>query len=286
VFVGGDIVMEKEKIILSKEKETLLIPLYCKALESKKQSPILYDKKALEMIDNIEYDFDKLDIPKQTYVTLCMRAKQFDEYVKRYLKTDPDSIVIHLGCGLDSRFDRVDNNRVEWYDLDFPEVIELRKDFFKETDRYHLIPSSVMELSWLDEIKKSKRPVIILAEGLFMYLKEEEIKILLHVFLKQFARSIILFDAFSEITAKGVKNHPSMKKTGATIHWGINHAENIETWNNGIHLEEEWYFSQSNEIKKLDFWYRLLFTVMNLFPIARKAHRIVVFRLEKQYKYF
>lgn len=101
-----------------------------------------------------------------------------------------------------------------------------------------------MELSWLGEIKKSKRPVIILAEGLFMYLKEKEIKSLMNVFIEQFAGSTIIFDAFSD-------------------------------------LEEEWNFSQSNEIKKMDFWYRLLFKVMNLFPIARKAHRIFVFRLEK-----
>ncbi|MEM3502941.1 MAG: hypothetical protein QXJ06_03120 [Candidatus Aenigmatarchaeota archaeon] len=46
--------MSKEKIKLEKEKETLLIPLYCKYLESQKQTPIIEDKKAVEIINSIE----------------------------------------------------------------------------------------------------------------------------------------------------------------------------------------------------------------------------------------
>ena len=170
--------MEKEKIKLRKEKETLLIPLYCKALESKKETPIIIDNKAVELVSRIEYDYVQLKIPKQTHVTICMRAKQFDNYVREFLQKYPKSIVVHLGCGLDSRFNRVDNGTVEWYDLDYPEVIELRKSFCQETDRYHLIPSSVMDLTWLDHLSGKNRPFIFLAEGLFMYLREEEVKLL------------------------------------------------------------------------------------------------------------
>jgi len=272
--------MDKEKIKFKKEKETLLIPLYCKYLESQKTSPIIKDEKAIEIVNGIEYDFEHLEIPKQTYVTVCMRAKQFDNYAKKYLTNVPESIIIHLGCGLDSRFNRVDNGKVEWYDLDFPEVIELRKHFYKATDRYHLISSSVMELNWLELINPNKnKPVIILAEGLFMYLKEEEIKTLFKALQDKFTKSIIIFDSYSEMTAKGIKNHPSIKKTGAIINWGINHAKDIELWDNKIHLIEEWYFTQSVELSKLDLGYRLVFKFMGLFPIAKKAHRILVFQL-------
>ena len=268
-----------EKVVFTKERETLLIPLYCKAVESNKQFPIIIDKKAQEIVSSTEYDYQSLDIPKQTYVTLCMRAKQLDEYVNEYLLLNPDSVVIHLGCGLDSRFERVDNNILQWYDLDFPDIIELRKKFFQETDRYHLIPSSVTDLSWLDSIDDKTGPVIILAEGLFMYLKEEEIRLLFKTFIEHFTQSTLIFDAFSEITAKGVKNHPSLKKTGAVIGWGINNAKDIETWHDDIHFKEEWFFSNSPEVDKLDSGYRLLFKIMNLFPIARRAHRILVFQL-------
>lgn len=272
--------MEKEKIKLRKEKETLLIPLYCKALESKKETPIIIDNKAVELVSRIEYDYVQLKIPKQTHVTICMRAKQFDNYVREFLQKYPKSIVVHLGCGLDSRFNRVDNGTVEWYDLDYPEVIELRKSFCQETDRYHLIPSSVMDLTWLDHLSGKNRPFIFLAEGLFMYLREEEVKLLILTLKKKFSGSTLVFDSYSALTAKNVKHHPSIKKTGATIHWGIDDAHDIEKWNAGIHLIKEWYFTQSEEIRKLDIVYRIIFKIAGLFPVARKAHRILVFQLQ------
>lgn len=271
--------MDKEKVKLRKEKETLLIPLYCKYLESQKDSPIIKDEKAIEMVNSIEYDYEQLQIPKQTYVTICLRVKQFDNYVNNFLMAEPDSIVIHLGCGLDNRFKRVDNNAVEWYDLDFPEVIELRKHFYQETERYHFISSPVMELNWLDSINAKNKWVIILAEGLFMYLKEEEVKLLFQSFQNKFSINTIIFDSYSALTAKSIKNHPSIKKTGAVIRWGIDNAKDIESWGNKIYLKEEWYFTQSDEINKLDIGYRILFKLMSLFPMARKAHRILVFQI-------
>ncbi|HER24684.1 MAG TPA: class I SAM-dependent methyltransferase [Candidatus Atribacteria bacterium] len=271
--------MDKEKVKLRNEKETLLIPLYCKYLESQKDSPIIKDEKAIEMVNSIEYDYEQLQIPKQTYVTICLRVKQFDNYVNNFLMAEPDSIVIHLGCGLDNRFKRVDNNAVEWYDLDFPEVIELRKHFYQETERYHFISSPVMELNWLDSINAKNKWVIILAEGLFMYLKEEEVKLLFQSFQNKFSINTIIFDSYSALTAKSIKNHPSIKKTGAVIRWGIDNAKDIESWGNKIYLKEEWYFTQSDEINKLDIGYRILFKLMSLFPMARKAHRILVFQI-------
>ena len=273
--------MKKEKIKLEKEKETLLIPLYCKALESKKELPIISDNKAIEIVDKIEYDYTQLKIPRQTHVTICMRAKQFDNYVGEFLQKYPKGIVVHLGCGLDSRFSRADNGTVTWYDLDYPEVIKLRKSFYQETARYHLIPSPVMEFKWIDNLLNKKGPFIFLAEGLFMYLKEEEVKLLILTLQKKFSGSTLIFDNYSVLTAKNVKHHPSLKKTGAIIHWGIDDAHDIEKWNPGIHLIEEWYFTQSEEIRKLDIVYRIIFKIAGLFPMARKAHRILVFQLNE-----
>lgn len=272
--------MNKEKVQLKKEKETLLIPLYCKALESEKNNPIIEDKKALEIIDKIEYDFEQLKVPKQTFVTICIRAKIFDNYVKSFLKEDPETTFIHIGSGLDSRFLRVDNGKLQWYDLDYPEVVELRKLFYEESDRYHMIGSGVMELDWTQKIVKTNHQYVFLAEGLFMYLKEEEVKKLLLTLQKEFPGCYIVFDSYSETTAKGVKNHPSLKKTGVEVKWGINDARKIENWGNNLKYVEEKYFTDSEEIAKLDRGYRLTFKIASLFPIAKKAHRIVAFQLK------
>jgi O-methyltransferase involved in polyketide biosynthesis len=109
--------------------------------------------------------------------------------------------------------------------------------------------------------------------------KEEEIKALFKAFSNTFSKSIVIFDCYSELTAKGIKNHPSIKKTGAVIHWGVDNAKDIESWGDNIHLIEEWHFTQSDDLDKLDPGYRFLFKIMGLFPIAKKAHRIVVVQL-------
>lgn len=268
------------RLELDKEKETLLIPLYSKAKESIKPNPIIYDKKALEIIDLIEYDSSQLNIPSKTEITLCMRAKQFDNYTKVYLKNNPKSTVVHLGCGLDSRFNRVDNGTVEWYDLDFPEVIELRKSFYKESHRYHMIPSSVTDFTWIDYVNPKEGPFLFLAEGLLMYLKEDEVKDLFHLIRDFFPKCYFIFDAFNKLTVRGINRHPSIRKTKASINWGINDSKKLEEWDRGIKLIDEWYFTDSMEISKLSLGYKAIFRLMDFLPIAKKSHRIIVVSIE------
>jgi O-methyltransferase involved in polyketide biosynthesis len=270
--------MAKQKIRLSQEKETLLVPLYSKAVESQRIRPLIIDPKAEAILGEIEYDFRELHVPKQTLVTLAMRAKKLDSYVCDYVNQTENPVVIHLGCGLDSRILRVKPAKGEWYDLDYPDVIELRKKFYDETAHYHMLPSSVTDYSWLDQVK-GNGPACIIAEGLLMYLHEEDVKQLFIHLRKRMPHSEIAFDAYSRLTAKGANNHPSIKKTGAKIHWGIDNPKQIESWGSGIHLLEEWYFTDSEDIRLLGSWDKALFKIMGLFPAAKKAHRILHFRL-------
>lgn len=270
--------MEKQKVKLTQEKETLLVPLYGKAIASQRPHPIIVDPKAKEILDGVDYDFRELKIPHKTSLMMAMRAKKLDSHVQEYLDRTPDPAVLHLGCGLDSRVLRVKPEKGEWYDLDFPEVIELRKKFYDETDNYHMIPSSVTELSWLDCVKGNGHAYII-AEGLLMYLHEEEVKQLFIALQKRLPSSEISFDAYSRFTAKSANNHPSIKKTGARLHWGLDDFVEIKDWGTGIELLEEWYFSSSKDIPYLGFWDRFMFRTMGAFRAANIAHRILHVRL-------
>ena len=270
--------MEKQKIKLTEEKETLLVPLYSKALESQRPHPIMVDPQAEEILQEIDYDFKELHVPRQTLITLAMRAKKLDMYVNEYLQQAENPIVLHLGCGLDSRVLRLKFFQGAWYDLDYPEVIELRKKFYTETSHYHLLASSVTDLSWLDQVQENG-PACIIAEGLLMYLHEEEVKQLFLSLGKRFPGSEISFDAYSRLTAKSANRHPSIRKTGAQLHWGIDEAKQIESWGEGIKLLEEWYFTDSPDIPALETWTRLLFRTMGSFRAAQKAHRLLHFRL-------
>ena len=124
----------------------------------------------------------------------------------------------------------------------------------------------------------ARGPACIIAEGLFMYLDEAEIRALIGRLLDRFPAGVLAFDSYSATAARGIGRHPSIRKTGAVVKWGINAAQDMESWDARLHLADEWYFTQSPELAKLDRGYRLLFKIMGLFKAAKKAHRILVFK--------
>ena len=264
-----------QKVLFTEAQETLLITLYCKALPN----PIFHDPFSQEILEQIDYDFEQLKVPVQTLNTVRMRAKRIDAYAHSFLSEFPRATVIHLGCGFDSRNQRQDNGLVYWYDLDMPDVIELRKKLYTETDRYMMIGASVHELTWLDAIPAEGLPVMVIAEGLLMYLTEDDVRALILKLGENFPRCHLVCDVFSQMTAKRVGHHPSLKKTGATVRWGIDNAIEIERWSNDIHLKEEWFFTQSEDIDKLGLVFSLAFKFAGLFSAARMAHRILYYIL-------
>ena len=277
--MGQQQVERKEKILLTEAQETLLIPLISKSRVSQGKHITFIDTKTEEILANIEYDFAKLRVPQKTAVTVRMRAHKFDDYTKAFIDDHPDALVLHLGCGLDSRFLRVDNGRVRWTDLDLPDVIALRQKYYQETNRYRMVASSVIDLKWMDVIAYQNEPILVIAEGLFMYLQEPEVKELILALRERFPGVHLIFDAFSTITAERIRKHPSLAKTGAAIHWGIDDAKEIQTWADGISFIEEWFFTQSNDIPQLDRGYRIAFKLASFLKLAQKAHRILYFKL-------
>ncbi len=163
-------------------------------------------------------------------------------------------------------------------------MIELRKKFYPETATYRMIASSVTNLGWVDSIplaaaKTEAQPVFVVAEGLLMYLHESEVRALICCLRERFPGCHLACDAFSKLTADRIQAHPSIQKTGASIHWGIDDARQIETWAEGIHLKEEWYFSQSSDIARLSWFCRLMFRLTSGIPAAQKAQRLLYYTL-------
>ena len=270
--------MQSQKIQFSEEKETLLVTLFSKAWAARQTPPLLEDAKAIEMVNSIDYDFSRLHISHGTIVTMALRAKRMDEYVRAYLGQSEAPLVLHLGCGLDSRISRVAPASGRWYDLDYPEVIDLRRHFFTKTEHYRMIPSSVIDWGWLDKVE-SQPQAFIIAEGLVMYLNREDVVTLFSRLQERFPGSEICFDAYSTLTANNINRHPSIKKTGAKIYWGVDDAREIESWVPGMRLLEEWYFTQSQDIDHLPLVDRLLFKITGAFEVVNKAHRVLRFAL-------
>ncbi len=266
-----------DKVCLTEEKETLLIPLFGKAIESRKSSPVLTDKKAAQIVELIDYDFGSLKIPDKTNVMMCIRARLIDRYVQRFLAENSDCTALHLGCGLDSRHNRISPAAADWYDVDFPDVIDLRRHFYQENAHYHMIASSVTEPDWLQSVPVRKHCIVI-AEGLFMYLTEEQISTLIARLAQHFGRFVLIFDAYSTLTARHAMNHPSIKKTGARIQWGLDDPKKPEAW--GLRLAEEQHFTDNEALDGLRPGIRALFRAAGIFPAARKAHRILIYHTQ------
>jgi O-methyltransferase involved in polyketide biosynthesis len=260
---------------LSEVAETLLVTLYLRAMETQRPDALIKDEKAVELVERLSYDFERVRrIPMSDLnrLAIILRSREHDRYARDFLARRPEAAVVHIGCGLDARFERVDNGRVEWYDLDFPEVIELRRRFIgDERERYHLLGCSVLEPAWLDTVSAHRRrPFLFLAEGVFMYLQEAQAKSLVLTLLDHFPGTELVFDVYSPPHV-WVHNFQVGTLGGvARAQWGIWRGERLESWGEGIHLLDEWGMFDEPEPRLAH--YPLLKVIEALFRTLRIYH--------------
>ena len=163
---------EKVVVDLGNVQKTLFLPLWGRACETKKIDPLLVDKTALEIIEKVDFDFSTItrNISELSQIAWIMRSICVDGVIARMLEKYPKATIVNIGCGLDTTFDRIDNGHLFWYDLDLPDVIELRKRFIKENDRRKTLSTSFLEESWLKEITVGDN-VLFIAAGVFYYFR-------------------------------------------------------------------------------------------------------------------
>jgi O-methyltransferase involved in polyketide biosynthesis len=231
--------------------EALLVTLYLRAMESRRPDALIKDNKAEVLVKKISnaglYDFSRiksLHLSEANKLVIILRNRELDHYVQDFLRSHPKAVVVHIGCGLDSRFERVDNGKVEWYDLDLPDVIELRRKLIgEEGGRYHLLGCSVLEDAWLDRVSVHRQyPFLFLAEGVFMYFLEAQVKSLVLKLRHHFPEAELVFDALSPIHVWRHNLQMRTFKVAIHVRWGIWHGQELEGWADGIRLLDEWGF--------------------------------------------
>jgi len=241
---------ETTNLNLSGVAETLLITLNIRAMESQRPDALIKDEKAVALVTQMGYDFSRIEqikMDEEDKVALILRNLEFDRYTRDFLARHPGAVIVHIGCGLDSRFERVDNGTVEWYDLDLPDVIELRRKFIGgEGGRYHLLGCSVFDEAWLKAVSAyQQRPFLFLAEGVFMYFEEAQVKSLVMTLLEHFPGAELVFDAYSPYLVWANNLRLSLTKIGARYHWGLKRGKDLESWDPGICLLDDWsYFDR------------------------------------------
>jgi O-methyltransferase involved in polyketide biosynthesis len=223
----------------------LLIPLYARAMESQRPDAMMKDEKAVALVTQKSFDFTRvrqITMNEALNVMRIMQAREMDHYARDFLSRNPEAVVVQIGCGFDSRFERVDNGQVEWYDLDLPDIIELRRKLIgDEGERYHLLGCSVFKDTWLEAMSVHRqRPCLFLAESVFVYFEEAQVKSLVLTLLNRFPSSEMVFDVFSPFGVWECNLVISRSKLSARAHWGIWHSREIEGWGAGIRLLDEW----------------------------------------------
>jgi methyltransferase (TIGR00027 family) len=231
---------------LSDIAETPLMMLYIRAVESQRPDGLIKDEKAVALVRRMDQDFlrNKLTkIDEETRVAIILRSREFDRHAWDFLARHPEAAVVHIGCGLDARFERVDNGRVEWYDLDLPEAIELRRKLVGgEGARYHLLACSVLDNAWLSAVSAHRqRPFLFLAEGVLMYLEEAQVRSLVLTLKEHFPGAELVFDAFSPFFVWANNRRVTRTQVGARCRWALKRGKDLERWSDGIRLLDEWF---------------------------------------------
>ena len=266
-----------EKIIqnLDGVSKTLLMTLYARAREAQRPNPMLRDEKAVAMVNQIECDFSRLRMQRHDEIAVIMRMRKFDSHVRDFLSRNPNAVVIHIGCGLDTRFERVDNGQMEWFDLDMPDVIKLREKLIKtENSRYHTLATSVFDDGWIGAVSKYKpRPFLFMAEGVFPYFEEANVKALFLKLLEDFPGSELVCDAHRPFVIWADNLQLAFAKVKARLQWSIKDGRDVESWGEGIRLLDEWNYYDDDEPRlKVYRWARHI-------PAIAKSSGIFHYRL-------
>ncbi len=247
---------------LTNVPETMLITVWARAVETQTKNPIIIDQKAVECVEQIDYDFSKFKKSKLSQVGCSIRAKLIDDEAKKFIAENPDCVVIQLGTGLDARFDRLGRPRVtHWYDLDLPESIETREKLLPASEQNSYLPISLFDYSWIDTVTSHSKPILIIVEGVLMYFSPDEVRGFFEKIVEKIPKVTILMDLLPKILVGKAKSHDSLKKVkNAELQWGVQKISEIEAWNPKIHAMQEYFLSDFDQ-KKFPMIFRILFKI-------------------------
>ena len=254
--------------------KTLYIPLYGKAYVSRK-GIILNDKKAEEIWEAEGFELKGKAKSKWLAYYMGTRAAVFDRWLKQQMADAPKAVVIHIGCGMDSRVTRVGTDKHKWYDVDFAEVIEERKRYYAESDNYKMIAGDARDCGWLTAIKE-KEAAIVVMEGVSMYLTVDEMRKLAENLCAHFENLMLLADAYTSFAAKMSKRRNPINAVGVTEVYGIDNPQAYQSGELGF-VKEHAMIPQKH-IDELRGFERFIFAKLYAGSFSKKLYRLFEYK--------
>ncbi|MFX1566669.1 MAG: class I SAM-dependent methyltransferase [Promethearchaeota archaeon] len=264
---------------------TMVGPLWARATYSQRYPDVLVDNPSVSLFERVkaqypdaQAEFSAMEafIDEFYGLTFLIRARIFDDAIKNFLISHPQATIVNMGCGLDTTFSRVDNGRIQWYDLDLPEAIAYRRQLLVETERNHYLATSVFDTSWLNEVTlSSEKEVFCFAGGLFHYFPESEVANLLDTMALQLPGGELFFDMPSRFGLRLLKRRfRSFGIEGFDLHFGLGNAwKQIPKWSSRLHVLD-WLpmFSQIPKNPKWKWKTRTMMRLSDWLKVATVVH--------------
>lgn len=250
------------KNVLNGVEDTLYIPLAARIYASEKFPEFFYDKKALALKPYMPTDSIDNNTTEYFYMASVCRQQTIDKKITKFLKDNPQGNVVFLGAGLETAYDRIGNTSSNFYQVDLPDVIEIRKRVLGRGKNEKLIPEDMFALAWINEIDTAL-PTLIIVSGVYQYFNENKIIELIKEMKSQIHEGELVFDATN---SKGLElANKYVKKTG--------------------NIDAQMYFSIDNPNEFAGLTNTRLFEVVGFFDGALKDCRKLKL-MTKIYMYF
>jgi O-methyltransferase involved in polyketide biosynthesis len=232
--------------LLTGVPETLLMTLYCRAQETQRSDRLIADEPAVQLVARLQadtqHDFSKFDDWRMQW-GVAVRTLLIDRAVQQFLTEHPQGCIVTLGAGLCTRSQRFDNGEAIWLSVDLPVVQPYWDQLIGTTDRNQFIGCSATDLRWTEPVIQLQRPTLFIAEGLFMYLTEAEVKQVVLGIQQVFPGATLIAEILGMGMIRSTQlSAPSVARTGSKFLWGSNHCRTLEDWNPGIKLLDEWFY--------------------------------------------
>lgn len=224
----------KVKTNINGSAETMLQSFYARANYSKRKKHKFYDAKAVDLVDKIDYDFSTAKKDSTMGSGVIARTLVFDELVKAFIEENPSCTVVNIACGLDTRFYRMDNGKITWYNLDLPETIAIRDQIYQETGRVSTIGISVLDPAWVEKVQV-KGKMLFIIEGLSMYLTANENAQILKIIRDNFENAYVLMECLAKMWVNKERVEKSIQQTGAKFIFGADCFEDLGNAAAGYH---------------------------------------------------
>ncbi|MEM8639742.1 MAG: class I SAM-dependent methyltransferase [Cyanobacteria bacterium P01_G01_bin.54] len=229
--------MTKITVELGPVQETLLIPLLGRAAETKKKNGLIQDPKAVTIVESLDYDFAKWQKSK-ALAGATLRTRMFDQDVQAFLAEHPTGTIVEIGCGLNTRFERLDNGRAQWFDLDLPDSLALRRQFFQDEPRRTMLEASVLATDWLETVAATGGPWCFISEAVIIYLEAAQARQAITQIANHFPGAWLLIDTTAQEMVESQSTHDAMKylSPDSWFRWACDDPHEIETWAANLRL--------------------------------------------------